>query len=153
MKVYGAYIYSYMDINKIFNLFGSGSEDVEKEDVKMVFIDFKDHPAYWLGMFKKLILNHKLFERKLIHFLDKADPEFDTSDIKDSGNDLAFERAWHYAQKFNINDEFHKESINLILDENLLKTLNEAIEHFQEKELYERCAYLKKIADEVKKLF
>jgi len=142
-----------MDINKIFNLFGSGSEDVEKEDVKMVFIDFKDHPAYWLGMFKKLILNHKLFERKLIHFLDKADPEFDTSDIKDSGNDLAFERAWHYAQKFNINDEFHKESINLILDENLLKTLNEAIEHFQEKELYERCAYLKKIADEVKKLF
>lgn len=142
-----------MDINKIFSLFGSGSEDNNSEDIKVVFIDFKDHPAYWLGMFKKLILNHKLFERKIIHFLDKADPEFDTSDLKGSGDDLAFERAWHYAQKFDINEASHREAINLIIDENLVKTLDDAINHFQEKELYERCAHLKKISDEVKKLF
>jgi hypothetical protein len=60
------------------------------------------------------------------------------------GNNLAFERGWYYIQKFNVNEEFHKESIILILDDILLKTLEEGIYHFQETEEYERCAHIKK---------
>ena len=142
-----------MDINKIFNLFGSGSENDNIKEEKIVFIDFKDHPAYWLGMFKKLILNHKLFKGKIIHFLEKADPEMDLSEMKESGDYVAYERAWHYIQKFDINEESHREAINLVIDENLVKTLDSAIEYFQELELYERCAHIKKISDELKKLF
>jgi hypothetical protein len=142
-----------MDVNKIFGLFGSGSEDKEIKEEKAVLIDFKDHPAYWLGMFKKLILNHKLFSNKIIYFLEQVDPEMNTSEMKESGDHIAYERAWQYIKKFNINEESHKESINLVIDENLVKTMDYAILHFQELELYERCAHIKKISDEIKKLF
>ena len=141
-----------MDINKIFNLFGSGSEDNIKDE-KMVFIDFKDHPAYWLGMFKKLILNHKLFGKKINNFLQQLDPEMDTSEMRESGDYIAYERAWHYIQKFDLNEESHREAINLVIDKDLLKTMEDAISYFQELELYERCAHIKKISDELKKLF
>ena len=142
-----------MDVNKIFNLFGSGSENKEITEEKMVSINFKDHPAYWLGMFKKLILNHKLFSNKITNFLEQLDPEMDTSEMKESGDYMAYERAWHYIQKFDINEESHKEAINLVIDENLVKTMDYAISYFQELELYERCAHIKKISDEIKKLF
>jgi hypothetical protein len=142
-----------MDVNKIFNLFGSGSESEEIKEEKAVFIDFKDHPAYWLGMFKKLILNHKLFSKKITYFLEQTDPEMNTSEIKESGDYIAYERAWQYIKKFDINEESHRESINLVIDENLVKTMDYAILYFQELELYERCAHIKKISDEIKKLF
>ena len=141
-----------MDISKIFNLFDSGSEDEIKDDVQIVLVDFKEHPAYWLGMFKKLVLNHKLFKRKIVSFLEKSDPEINLSDLDIVGDDLAYERAWYYASKFDPSLDIHKESINMILDEHLVKTLNETIFHFQEKEEYERCAHLKKILDEVQRL-
>ena len=145
-------MYGYMDINKIFNLFDSGSEDKIKEDTQIVFVDFKEHPAYWLGMFKKLIQNHKLFKRKIVSFLEKSDPEIELGDLDLVGDDLAYERAWYYASKFDPSLEIHKESINLILDDYLEKAIDETILYFQNKEEYEKCAHLKKILDEVKKL-
>jgi len=145
-------MYGYMDISKIFSLFDSGSEDKIKEDSQIIVIDFKEHPAYWLGMFKKLILNHKLFKRKIVSFLEKSDPEINLSDLDLVGDDLAYERAWYYASKFDPSLDAHKESINMVIDESLPKTLNETILYFQEKEEYEKCAHLKKILDEVQRL-
>lgn len=145
-------MYGYMDINKIFNLFDSGSEGKIKEDTQIVFVDFKEHPAYWLGMFKKLMQNHKLFKRKIVSFLEKSDPELELGDLDLVGDDLAYERAWYYASKFDPNLDTHKESINFILDITLEKSLKETISYFQEKEEYEKCAHLKKILDEVKKI-
>jgi hypothetical protein len=104
-------------------------------------------------MFKKLILNHKLFSKKITYFLEQTDPEMNTSEIKESGDYIAYERAWQYIKKFDINEESHRESINLVIDENLVKTMDYAILYFQELELYERCAHIKKISDEIKKLF
>jgi hypothetical protein len=140
-----------MDVNKIFNLFDSGSEEDKKEE--NIIIDFQNHPAYWLGMFKKLILNNKLFKVKLLSLYEKIDPGVDVVGLEESGDKLAFERAWYYIDKFDINNDFHKESINLVFDEHLLKTLEDAIFHFQELELYERCSHIKKISDEIKKNF
>jgi len=144
-------MYRCMDINKIFNLFDSGSEN-NTEESKQIITDFKEHPAYWLGMFKKLILNHKLFSKKISHFLEQLDPDMNTSEMKESGDYIAYDRAWYYIEKFNISEEYHKESINLVFDDNLLLTLELAINHFQELELYERCAHIKKISDKIKKL-
>ena len=57
-----------MDINKIFNLFDSGSEgDVKKE----AFVDFTENPVYYLGMFKKLILNNDVFKSKIKFFIQQ----------------------------------------------------------------------------------
>ena len=138
------YLWLYMDVNKIFDLFDSSSKDELIQDRSAVVNDFKEHPAYWLGMYKKLIFNQKLFSQRIIHHLNKLG---DDEDLLALGNNLAFERGWYYIQKFNINEEFHKESIILILDDILLKTLEDGIFHFQEREEYEKCAHLKKILD------
>lgn len=138
------YLWLYMDVNKIFDLFDSSSKDELVQDRSAVVNDFKEHPAYWLGMYKKLIFNQKLFSQRIIYHLNKLDTD---QDLEVVGNNLAFERGWYYIQKFNVNEEIHKDSIILLLDSILLKTLEDGIFHFQEKEEYERCAHLKKILD------
>ena len=143
------YLWLYMDINKIFDLFDSSSKDELVQDRSAVVNDFKEHPAYWLGMYKKLIFNQKLFSQRIIYHLNKLDTD---QDLEVVGNNLAFERGWHYIQKFDVNEEIHKDSIILLLDSILLKTLEDGIYHFQEKEEYERCAHLKKILD-ISKMF
>jgi hypothetical protein len=143
------YLWLYMDINKIFDLFDSSSKDELVQDRSAIVNDFKEHPAYWLGMYKKLIFNQKLFSQRIIYHLNKLDTD---QDLEVVGNNLAFERGWHYIQKFNVNEEIHKDSIILLLDSILLKTLEDGIYHFQEKEEYERCAHLKKILD-ISKMF
>ena len=143
------YLWLYMDINKIFDLFDSSSKDELVQDRSAVINDFKEHPAYWLGMYKKLIFNQKLFSQRIIYHLNKLDTD---QDLEVVGNNLAFERGWYYIQKFNVNEEIHKDSIILLLDSILLKTLEDGISHFQEKEEYERCAHLKKILD-ISKMF
>jgi hypothetical protein len=143
------YLWLYMDINKIFDLFDSSSKDELVQDRSAVVNDFKEHPAYWLGMYKKLIFNQKLFSQRIIYHLNKLDTD---QDLEVVGNNLAFERGWYYIQKFNVNEEIHKDSIILLLDSILLKTLEDGILHFQEKEEYERCAHLKKILD-ISKMF
>jgi hypothetical protein len=143
------YLWLYMDINKIFDLFDSSSKDELVQDRSAIVNDFKEHPAYWLGMYKKLIFNQKLFSQRIIYHLNKLDTD---QDLEVVGNNLAFERGWHYIQKFDVNEEIHKDSIILLLDSILLKTLEDGIYHFQEKEEYERCAHLKKILD-ISKMF
>ena len=132
------YLWLYMDINKIFDLFDSSSKDELVQDRSAIVNDFKEHPAYWLGMYKKLIFNQKLFSQRIIYHLNKLDTD---QDLEVVGNNLAFERGWYYIQKFNVNKEIHKDSIILLLDSILLKTLEDGIYHFQEKEEYERCLY------------
>lgn len=138
-----------MDVNKIFDLFDSGSEEKPEKEV---FIDFTENPVYYLGMFKKLIINNEVYKRKLKFFFEQFHPEIDSETTEEQGEILAYERAWSYIKKFNLNEEAHKEAIILLLDKDLQKALEKAIFHFQEIEYYERCAHIKKILDEVKKL-
>lgn len=134
-----------MDVNKIFNLFESGSEEKSKKDV--VLIDIKDTPIYWIGMFKKLIQNNNVFTSQVVGFFDKINPELDLEDVKEMGNRVAYERAFYYLNKIDINDKMHRDSISLNLDSQLKKALEKSILYFQEYEEYEKCAFIKKILD------
>jgi hypothetical protein len=133
-----------MDINKIFDLFESGS-DVKQEDT--VFIDIKNTPIYWIGMFKKLIQNNNLFTSQIIGFFDKMNPEIDVEDLKEAGDRVAYERAFYYISKIDINNKMHRDSISLNLDKQLKQVLEKSILYFQEFEEYEKCAFIKKILD------
>jgi hypothetical protein len=46
-----------MNIDDIFNLFKSP----EEENETTTQVDMSDHPIVWMGMFKKLIINYKIF--------------------------------------------------------------------------------------------
>ncbi len=47
-----------INIDNFFDLISDDS-DVGSNDV---YIDFKNTPVYWIGIYKKLILNHNKFE-------------------------------------------------------------------------------------------
>ena len=50
----------HVDVNKIFGLFGNKEENPKpntdvNQDMSYLLEDFKKHPMFWVGMFKKLI--------------------------------------------------------------------------------------------------
>ena len=48
----------FVNINKIFDLFNSKEPDSLQEKAQMADVlikDYKNHPLFWVGMFKKLI--------------------------------------------------------------------------------------------------
>ena len=52
-----------MDLNKIFGLFNDQEPESLKGKSQLIddVLDFKEHPLFWVGMFKKLIQNHIFF--------------------------------------------------------------------------------------------
>jgi len=95
MKVYGAYMYRGMDVNKIFNLFNGDEPESLREKAQQVdtLLDYKNHPLFWVGMFKKLIQNHQVFNDQLLQFFDKLDEGLSTVDVDKAGEFLVFNRA------------------------------------------------------------
>jgi hypothetical protein len=142
-----------VDVNKIFRLFNGEDFDSlpEKSQVVEAAIDFKEHPLFWVGMFKKLIQNHKVYNSSMINFFSKMDEELDLYDVEDAGEFIVYNRAWFWISKIDITDTKHQDSIIQYTDNLLLTYLKFTISYFQEIEEYEKCAHLKKIQDIVEK--
>jgi hypothetical protein len=137
-----------IDVDNLFNLFPDG--DSKKNTNEITHIDFKETPIYWLGMYKKLILNHINFNKKVIQYFKEANSELDIKDMKEAGEFVTYNRAWFYGQKINIKDTSHIEAIEKYSDEYLDTSLELGINFFQELEEYEKCAHLLKILNKSK---
>ena len=133
-----------INVDNLFNLFPE-EDAVEKVDIKSTYIDFKNSPIYWLGMYKKLILNHINFNKKVIKFFKEANSDLDIDDMKEAGEFVIYNRAWFYVNKVNIEDNWHVEAIEQYSDEFLDTSLELGISYFQELEEYEKCAHLLKL--------
>jgi hypothetical protein len=107
--------------------------------------DYKNHPLFWVGMFKKLIYNHKTFSKKVIQFFEKMNEELDLFDVENAGEFIAYNRAWYWIEKVDLSLEYHQEALHFHSDEILLSSVKFAISYFEESEEYEKCAHLKKI--------
>lgn len=143
-----------MDVNKIFGLFNG--EDFnslpEKVQVAEAAMDFKEHPLFWVGMFKKLIQNHKTYNRSIMNFFSKMDEELDLYDVENAGEFIVYNRAWFWISKIDPSDIKHQDSLIHYTDDLLLTYIKFSISYFQELEEYEKCAHLKKIQDFVEEL-
>jgi len=53
-----------MDINKIFNLFDGSSLENQAEAASDSII-IQETPMFWIGMFKKIILNHQSLYKQI----------------------------------------------------------------------------------------
>ena len=133
-----------VNLDNIFSLFGS-NDDLDGRDDTTTLIDFKNTPVYWVGMYKKLILNHINFNKKIIKFFKKSNEELDIEDIKEAGEFVTYNRAWSYIKKIDINNKEHTKAINTYSDEYLDTSLKLGINFFIETEEYEKCAHLQKI--------
>tara|TARA_R110000744_G_C19317096_1_gene557272 strand:+ start:817 stop:1239 length:423 start_codon:yes stop_codon:yes gene_type:complete len=125
--------------DKIFELFDSNDATMEKgKDL----INFNTTPYYKLGMFTKLIVNHFVFHHKLLKFLQKEQPSYNSESTKEASSYVVFNRAWSYIKQINIQDKNHILAI-LEFDPKILdKTLKSAIQYFEECEEYKKCAHI-----------
>jgi|TARA_R110000796_G_scaffold240060_1_gene360958 hypothetical protein len=138
-----------MDINNLFSFFLEGDE--EGEEI-IITDDLTITPQYWLGMFKKLILNHLVFNKQAVKMFSKSNKEFDISEIEEAGGHITYHRAWFYISKIDLKNENHLIEIKEYSDEYLEKTLKLAIKYFQnegESEDYMKCAHLLKILKKI----
>jgi hypothetical protein len=133
-----------LDFDNIFNLFGEG--DVSN-NTSTTYEDITSTPIYWLGMHKKLILNHINFRKKAIRLLKNSNMELDPVELAAAGEVIAYNRAWFYIKKIDISNKDHVEAILMHGDDFLETSLELAIKHFQspEREEYEKCLHLHEI--------
>jgi transcriptional regulator with PAS, ATPase and Fis domain len=143
-----------MNIDKIFSLFeGDEPKSLREKDQQVdITLDYKNHPLFWVGMFKKLIQNHQTFNDQLLKFFDKLDEELSIVDIDKAGEFLVFNRSYEYIQKVDPDNLVAQEALFRFADIHLKVALELSINYFQEQEEYEKCAHLKKILQFVKLL-
>jgi hypothetical protein len=144
-----------MNIDKIFDLFNDKEPDSLKEKAQVVDVlikDYKNHPLFWVGMFKKLIYNHEVFHLQLLKFFDKLDEGLDQIDVDRAGEYVVFTKAWEYIKKIDSNNLQHQEAIYQSSDIHLKTALELSINYFQEQEEYEKCSHLQKNLEFVKLL-
>jgi hypothetical protein len=138
-----------MDTNKIFDLFGQTEFDTPLEKKARAadeLLNFQDTPMFWLGMFKKLILNNQNFYHQLLSLLPKEfNPE--ATKLDEASEFVVFLRGWYYIQKINLNRKLDQESLQMYSSEELEVCLKLSIHFFEEREEYEKCAHLKNILD------
>jgi hypothetical protein len=142
-----------MDINKIFDLFGSAEFDTPLEKKAKAADDLiliQETPMFWIGMFKKIILNNKAFYQ---HLYNNLDPEVvkEMVGMDDMAEIVTYSRAWFYSSKIDLKRRVDIDAIITFADDNLFYALALAIKFFEQKEEYEKCAHLKQIQDVVEK--
>ena len=147
-------MYRYMNIDKIFNLFNGDEPESLREKAQQVdvLLDYKNHPLFWVGMFKKLVQNHQVFNDQLLKFFDKLDEGLDIVDIDRAGEFVVFNRAYDYIQKVDPDNLVCQEALYRFADIHLKISLELSINYFQEVEEYEKCAHLKKNLEFIKLL-
>ena len=131
-----------INIENLFHLFPKGDNDDKNHDV---YVDFATKPVYKLGMWKKLILNHINFKKKVLLFFKQSNGEFDIEDIKQAGEFVAYNRGWSYIKDISLENDDHIEAIVTYGDEALQTSLELGIKFFQNTEEYEKCAHFLKI--------
>jgi hypothetical protein len=141
----------HVDVNKIFGLFNEDEnpkhDSGNNQDMSYLLEDYKQHPMFWVGMFKKLIYNHKVFNAKVLNSFKDLDSELDMNDVENAGEFIMYNRAWYWINKINIKETLHQNALTHYADEILLTYTKVVILYFQELEEYEKCAHLKKIQD------
>jgi len=147
-------MYMWMDIDKIFDLFGSAEFDTPLEKKAKAADDLiliQETPMFWIGMFKKIILNNQVFYHQIKNHL----PEELINEISggdDMANMVTYSRAWFYISKLNLKRRVDIDALMTFTDENLLYASEMAIRYFEGIEEYEKCAHIKQIQDLIKKL-
>jgi|TARA_R110000822_G_scaffold2650_2_gene12310 hypothetical protein len=138
-----------VDLENIFGLFSHEDNDLSTGG-ESDYNDLKTSPMYYVGMYKKLILNHINFNKKVLNFFKNSNAELNVEDIKEAGEYVTYGRAWNYIKSVDLNEISHINALKYYSDEYLSTSLELGINYFQHQEEYERCAILLKILNKVK---
>jgi hypothetical protein len=137
-----------MNLDNVFGLFSNGDNSKkEKESTfKDVILDnFESTPTYKVGMYKKIIMNQHVFQKKLINMFKTPKDEFEMDGMEEVGEYIAHHRAWSHISECKLKDELWKGSLIIQHDDYLDTALKLSISFFEDTEEYEKCAFLVKI--------
>lgn len=139
-----------MNVNDLFQLFSDEDKELSKNNLPI--LDFTEHPVYWIGMFTKIIKNHKGFDLYIKKVFNKLTPELEieVEKMEELGDWVTFNRAWFYIEKINLKDDFHYEYLVSSFTPETIIALDVTIAHFERFEEYEKCAHLYNIKKELK---
>ena len=140
-----------IDKDKIFQLFVDGKE-ITDEKTKDEIKEFMNGPFAKIGMFVKLIQNHKVFHQKLEKFLKQEQPNYNVTTTKEASNFTVFNRAFSYINKISLDNH---DDVNAIINFDpkvFYDSLDNAIKYFEEGEEYEKCAHLFNIQEVVRRI-
>jgi len=140
-----------INLDNIFHLFGP-DDNFDGVDNGTTYMDFKSTPTYWVGMYKKLILNHINFNKKIIKFFQKSDKALDLGDVKEAGEFVTYNRAWSYIKNISLDNHDDVNAIINFDNKVFYKALDGAVTFFEQYEEYEKCAHLHKIKEVVKEI-
>jgi len=129
-----------IEVDDLFNLFSP-----EDNNYSNTYVDFTTQPVYKLGMYRKLILNHINFKKKVIYFFKKSNAELSLEEMAEAGEFVAYNRAWHYIKDITLEDDDHIEAIVTHSNKALETAFELGIKFFQKTEEYEKCAHLLKL--------
>ena len=138
-----------IDKDKIFKLFVDGKEisgDKTNKEIK----DFMNGPYAKIGMFVKLIQNHEVFHKKLEKFLKQEQPDYNVESTKEASEYTVYHRAWSYIKQVDIDKSDDVKAIISFDPKIFYKTLNSAVDYFENYEEYEKCEHLHKMKEIVK---
>ncbi len=143
-----------MDINKIFNSFGSSSNSwgwnprgFNYEDARTLPTIDENHPRYFIKMFKKLVVNHLGDSKRLINLFGSADASLPVEEIERFGEVMVYGRAYTFIKKIDIEDSYHAKILREESSPSLKEAYSMALQFYEENEEYEKCAVLKKQLD------
>jgi hypothetical protein len=140
-----------INLNNIFSLFSPDGEIGKNND--KVFIDLTQNPIYWIGMYKKIILNYVISRRKHVKFFQSIAPNIDSYEIEETGDFIILNRAYSYIQNINLSNEFHTELLISNGDDDFEFSLQLGIKYFEKLEEFEKCYHLKEILTLIEKKF
>ncbi len=138
-----------VSLDNIFGLFSHDDNNLSKDN-KTTYEDLKNSPMYYIGMYKKLVLNHINFNKKVLNFFAKSNEELDINDIKEAGEFVTYNRAWGYIKNVDLDEDTHIIALKYYSDEYLDTALQLGINYFTQSEEYERCALLHKLSQKLK---
>jgi hypothetical protein len=127
----------------------TSSENKAEEASDTIII--QETPMFWIGMFKKIILNNKAFYQ---HLYNSLDPEVvkEMVGVSNMADVVTYSRAWFYISKLDLKRRVDVDALITFTDDNLLYASEMALRFFEDIEEYEKCAHIKKIQDTVKKI-
>jgi len=140
-----------VNLDNIFSLFSPDGEIGKNSD--KVFIDLTQNPIYWIGMYKKIILNYVLSRHKHVKFLQSMAPNIDPYEVEETGDFIILNRAYSYIENIDLSNEFHIGLLILNGDNDFRFSLQLGIKYFEKLEEFEKCYHLKEILTLIEKKF
>ena len=132
-----------MDLDKIFSMFSDATESVVspyKQKVK----ELKDHPAFHIGMFHKIINRENDIHLQMIVQNLEVDEETKES-IKEMSTYLTFTQAYNYLTLIDLQNKTHRNYLSIHASKDFLIASEKALRYFESTEEFEKCLFIQKV--------